>query len=547
MTAALRLGLSLVLLCSPGGGLTWAIATSNSAIVGGATFVQLFEWSWPDVAKECEEWLGPKGFKAVQVSPAVEHREGSQWWTRYQPVTYNIISRSGNETQFRDMVERCRSANVDVYVDVVLNGLAFGAGRGVGGTHYGSPPRTFAMFGPADFHHAEGDPTTNCASAESAADRSNKFRCDLFGQPDLCLSCSLVQQTLVAYLEKLKDFGVAGFRLSAADFMDPTELRAITSAVEGVSTIAEVFTRGSTLVQPEEYASGSSEKVIEPRFAVFIQEMLTGKRDLRQVLEVSERNPDFVADAHAVVFMDNHDTQRRGVMDWGAGITHERDASLYDVANILMLSAEYGYPRVMSSFAMNGDTDAGPPSSPVHMQGDLDCGYGSPWVCEHRRPSIANMVRWRAVAADASEHRLITVGYSGLVWCRGAKACIAVNTGSSSWLTHAALDLPPGRYCNVIQSDDSSICPFVDIAPGSQVVLEVPAKSAVAYHVGATRQSQHEREGEGVYERKGVHHDTTGHGQQADETVSAATGSTVAPASLLAPLAFALALGVLMG
>ena len=32
-------------------------------------FVHLFEWSWEDVAKECENWLGPKGYDAVQVSP----------------------------------------------------------------------------------------------------------------------------------------------------------------------------------------------------------------------------------------------------------------------------------------------------------------------------------------------------------------------------------------------------------------------------------------------------------------------------------------------
>ena len=33
--------------------------------------VQLFEWSWADVASECEEFLGKKGFKSVQISPPV--------------------------------------------------------------------------------------------------------------------------------------------------------------------------------------------------------------------------------------------------------------------------------------------------------------------------------------------------------------------------------------------------------------------------------------------------------------------------------------------
>jgi len=35
--------------------------TSPPAPKSGATFVHLFEWSWDDVAQECEDWLGPKG------------------------------------------------------------------------------------------------------------------------------------------------------------------------------------------------------------------------------------------------------------------------------------------------------------------------------------------------------------------------------------------------------------------------------------------------------------------------------------------------------
>jgi alpha-amylase len=53
-------------------------------------FVQLFEWHWPDVARECEKYLGPKGYSAVQVSPPNEHIQGPAWWTRYQPVSYKI-------------------------------------------------------------------------------------------------------------------------------------------------------------------------------------------------------------------------------------------------------------------------------------------------------------------------------------------------------------------------------------------------------------------------------------------------------------------------
>jgi alpha-amylase len=83
------------------------LSVSLGAVQDG-NFVHLFEWSWADVALECEQWLGPKGlsaqylnvdtnlkynlwqhlmqlgYQAVQVSPPQEHIQGSQWWTRYQ-------------------------------------------------------------------------------------------------------------------------------------------------------------------------------------------------------------------------------------------------------------------------------------------------------------------------------------------------------------------------------------------------------------------------------------------------------------------------------
>ena len=32
------------------------------------TIVHLFEWKWDDIAKECEQFLAPKGYAGVQVS-----------------------------------------------------------------------------------------------------------------------------------------------------------------------------------------------------------------------------------------------------------------------------------------------------------------------------------------------------------------------------------------------------------------------------------------------------------------------------------------------
>ncbi len=54
------------------------------------------------------------GYSGVQVSPPNEHAvyDEQPWYQRYQPVSYKIISRSGTEEQFVDMVNRCNAVGV---------------------------------------------------------------------------------------------------------------------------------------------------------------------------------------------------------------------------------------------------------------------------------------------------------------------------------------------------------------------------------------------------------------------------------------------------
>ena len=48
------------------------------------------------------------------MSPAQEHIQGPQWWTDYQPVSYLLISKRGNRTQFQNMITTCHAAGVKV-------------------------------------------------------------------------------------------------------------------------------------------------------------------------------------------------------------------------------------------------------------------------------------------------------------------------------------------------------------------------------------------------------------------------------------------------
>jgi len=51
---------------------------------------------------------------AFQVSPVHENLvvDGRPWWERYQVMSYKIISRSGDEAAFRDMVSRCNRVGI---------------------------------------------------------------------------------------------------------------------------------------------------------------------------------------------------------------------------------------------------------------------------------------------------------------------------------------------------------------------------------------------------------------------------------------------------
>lgn len=103
--------------------------------VDRSVIVHLFEWKWSDIADECERYLGPKGFGGVQViylytsyvifilkyickqiSPPNENlvisSSNRPWWERYQPVSYILNTRSGDEAALADMISRCNAVDV---------------------------------------------------------------------------------------------------------------------------------------------------------------------------------------------------------------------------------------------------------------------------------------------------------------------------------------------------------------------------------------------------------------------------------------------------
>ncbi|GAA6172461.1 hypothetical protein NBRC116592_21310 [Colwellia sp. KU-HH00111] len=439
------------------------------------TFVHLFEWNWQDIAQECEDYLGPKGYAAVQVSPPNEHIQGSPWWTRYQPVSYQLESRGGNRGQFIDMVNRCKAVGVDIYVDAVINHMANGSGTGVAGSNYGN--KNYPIYSTQDFH--------NTCAITSYNNRFEVQNCELVGLPDLNTSASYVQDTVAGYLNDLTDIGVAGFRFDASKHMAVEDIQGVLSKVNGSPLVfQEVIDQGGETISSSEYTSAGL--VTEFKYTTKLGD--TFKNGKLSWLSNFGEGWGFMPSSSAVVFVDNHDNQR-GHGGGGSVITFE-DGRLYDLANVFMLAYPYGYPKVMSSYDYHGDTDAGAPSVPVHNNGNLEC-FNDNWQCEHRWSYISGAVDFRNNTADNwSTTNWWDNGNNQIAFGRGGSGFVAINKENTNLTAALPTGMTAGSYCNVLKGElsiDGQSCSGETITVNSDGTINanVGAWDAFAIHQGA--------------------------------------------------------------
>nr|BAA01600.1 maltopentaose forming amylase [Pseudomonas sp.] len=335
----------------------WAVGAVQAQSAPRTAFVQLFEWKWTDVARECETYLGPKGFAAVQISPPNEHNWVSSgdgapypWWMRYQPVSYSLDrSRSGTRAEFQDMVNRCNAAGVGIYVDAVINHMSGGNGgtssAGRSWSHHNYP----GLYGSQDFHHPV------CAIT-NYGDANNVQNCELSGLQDLNTGSSYVRGKISDYLVDLVQMGVKGLRVDAAKHISPTDLGAIIDSVNARTGAArpfwflEVIGAPGEAVQPSQYfgLGGGQVTVTEFAYGKELYGKFAGGGKLAD-LQTFGPSWNLMPSSKAIAFVDNHDKQR-GHGGGGGYVTYHH-GSTYDLANIFMLAWPYGYPALMSATA----------------------------------------------------------------------------------------------------------------------------------------------------------------------------------------------------
>lgn len=468
-----------------GGGTGSGGGTNTGSTLGRTTFVHLFEWTWPDVAKECEQFLGPKGFSAVQVSPPSEHIQGQQWWTRYQPVSYELISRGGDRAQFIDMVQRCKAVGVDVYVDAIINHMAGGGGTGTAGSPY-SGRTSYDDYSANDFN----SPACGIAPEDYGNNANNVRNCELSGLPDLATGSNYVRDTIAAYMNDLIDIGVAGFRLDASKHMWPGDIDAILGRLNGVPYIfQEVIDLGTEAVSVTEYTHLGN--VTEFRYSAKLGEtMKTGNFSWLQNFGADWG---FLGSSDAVVFVDNHDNQR-GHGAGGENVITYKDSSLYDLANVFMMALPYGYPKVMSSYEFGDinskeETDRGGPGTLIHSGNNVNCF--NEWKCEHRWRGVANAVAFRNhTAANWTMTDWWTNDNDQIAFGRGNLGFVVINGEGNNLSRTFQTSLPAGNYCNTFDaefSETTGVCDgeSITVNGSGQFTATAEANTAIMLHVGA--------------------------------------------------------------
>ncbi|VDI54329.1 alpha-amylase [Mytilus galloprovincialis] len=157
---------------------------------GRHTIVHLFEWKWTDIAAECEGFLGPKGYCGVQISPPNENRivtsPNRPWWERYQPISYELNTRSGNEYQFDEMVKKCNEFDVRIYVDVVINHMskAYDEETGTGTFKWDGVISYPGLYSSSDFN-GRGECNTENLNIKDYGNKHEVRNCRLDGLADL--------------------------------------------------------------------------------------------------------------------------------------------------------------------------------------------------------------------------------------------------------------------------------------------------------------------------------------------------------------------------
>ncbi len=429
--------------------------------------VQLFNWRFTDIEAVIPR-LKELGYSHVHVSPPQRSNERVwQWWGRYQPVDFSVISGPlGTESEFRAMNDAADRHGIQIIVDVVFN-------HTVDINELPSPDfivmegnritrEQFPQFEPDHFHHRcridDGDPGSvrTCWLADAVA--------------DLRTEDSHVRSVAKQYLRKLVELGADGFRFDAAKHIEPDFFGDVLSAVPGVYAFGEIIARSARDFPP----IGGLDFYDFPLVAAMREAFGFGGN--LTLLKEAERDGRALPGLNAITFVRNHDIDRgqaadRGIEDsdgrsafgvgWNEG-EHRLNRTDVTLAYAFLLGREAGFPYIFVDM----------PTLPSDQQDDrfddpdLVASMRFHNLClanpdgSGRRPDI-----WRIETPTA------------IGWQRGTDRFIVINKAAERYtLNHLHTSLQPGTYTEVRTGWPLPVQP-----DGTIIEWHVPPRSAVRF------------------------------------------------------------------
>uniref|UniRef100_H3DBM7 alpha-amylase n=1 Tax=Tetraodon nigroviridis TaxID=99883 RepID=H3DBM7_TETNG len=463
---------------------------------GRTSIVHLFEWRWSDIAAECERFLGPNGFGGVQISPPNEHivlnSPWRPWWQRYQPISYNLCSRSGSESVLRDMITRCNNVGVNSHYDAVCEPIYYQTNMVIfRNVVNGQPHSNWWDNNSNQVAFGRGNRGFIVFNNDDCNVYVKKCSWHLFLKKDL--NRLYFQSKVVEFIGKMsldRDSCPFSVRLLTPLLQKPIlglcgtiyllESHWFSKGVKEYNTLPISNTEGHPL---STCLSGAGQISLLSASASWVQmaSLVFRKWNNEKLMYTKNWGEGwgFMPNGNAVVFIDNHDNQR-GHGAGGAAIVTFWESRLQKMAVAYMLAHPYGVTRVMSSFRwnrhiVNGKDQndwMGPPSHPdgstksVPINPDETCGDG--WVCEHRWRQIKNMVIFRNVVNGQPHSNWWDNNSNQVAFGRGNRGFIIFN--NDDWDLDVTLNtgLPAGTYCDVISGQkEAGRCTGKQIHVGS--------------------------------------------------------------------------------
>ena len=208
-----------------------------------------------------------------------------------------------------------------IFVDVVINHMTGSyTGHGTDGNSFDGNACRYpgVPYGPNDCN--AGD---NCHSVDNGIhdyQNAEEVRnCRLLGMADLRLSSDYVRGKISDYMNKLIDFGVAGFRMDAAKHMWPGDLAVLFGRLHNLRSdvygdgkkpfiVQEVIDMGGEPIKMTEYIGTG--RVTNFKYGIELANVFLRHSNQAKYLSTFGESWGMPASIDVLVFLNNHDNQR---------------------------------------------------------------------------------------------------------------------------------------------------------------------------------------------------------------------------------------------